>query len=164
MWLAWKMSAQSSGSLWAMRVKSRKPGPATSRAPAGAPAKAAAKAKGDPYTLFVGTVDTQCMLIHFYPGWEVNPATDLIGVSPFMIAPLLISANPALPVSTISLAKRSITTARPRTARKSCTKMQVPIPMAANPANKMFFHFSKSEMDSWLRFHKNQAVPSRVSA
>lgn len=63
--------------------------------------EAAAKAKGDPYTLFVGTVDTQCMLPHFYPGWEVNPATDLIGISPFTLAPLVISANTALPVSSI---------------------------------------------------------------
>ena len=63
--------------------------------------EAAAKAKGDPYTLFIGTVDTQCMLPHLFPGWDVNPLTDLIGVSPFTLAPLVISANPALPVTNI---------------------------------------------------------------
>jgi tripartite-type tricarboxylate transporter receptor subunit TctC len=63
--------------------------------------EAAAKAKGDPYTLFVGTVDTQCMLPHLYPGWEVNPATDLIAVAPFTLVPLVIAANPALPVADI---------------------------------------------------------------
>src|SRR5690606_34523660 len=43
--LATRMSAHSSASLWAMRVKSRKPGPATSRASGGASASARANAK-----------------------------------------------------------------------------------------------------------------------
>jgi tripartite-type tricarboxylate transporter receptor subunit TctC len=63
--------------------------------------EAAAKAKGDPYTLFVGITDTQCILPHFYPGWDVNPVTDLIGISPYMYSNVLISANPDLPVSNI---------------------------------------------------------------
>ena len=63
--------------------------------------EAAAKAKGDAHTLFIGTVDTQCMLPHFYPGWDVNPVTDLIGVSPFTLAPLVISANPGVPVANV---------------------------------------------------------------
>lgn len=63
--------------------------------------EAAAKAKGDPYTLFIGTVDTQCMLPYLFPGWDVNPLTDLIGVSPFTLAPLVISANPALQVANV---------------------------------------------------------------
>jgi tripartite-type tricarboxylate transporter receptor subunit TctC len=63
--------------------------------------EAAAKAKRDPYTLFVGITDTQCILPHIHPGWEVNPATAFIGISPFMLSPVLISANPALPVSNL---------------------------------------------------------------
>ena len=63
--------------------------------------EAAAKAKGDPYTLFVGITDTQCILPHFYPTWDVKPASDLVGITPVAFSTVMISANPALPVSNI---------------------------------------------------------------
>src|SRR5690242_11577346 len=65
--------------------------------------------------------------------------------------------------SSINLASNNKTTARPRTARKSRTKMQLRTPTAPKPISIRLLYEAKSEMDSLFRFQRNHTVPRPIS-
>ena len=68
------------------------------------------------------------------------------------------------PVSSISLASSSTTTASARTARKSWMKMHDSTPTAMKPAIMYGLNAEKSAMGSMFTFQTNHAVPSSISA
>src|ERR1043166_5121439 len=92
------------------------------------------------------------------------PATTNPYANVCMTSTQCVSPRAGRPVATSHLAKSNNPTANPRTARKSCTKTQLPMPTPANAAKSHCLYEAKSEMDSWLRFHRNQAVPSSIRA
>jgi tripartite-type tricarboxylate transporter receptor subunit TctC len=61
--------------------------------------EAVAKSPADGYTLLLGSKDTHGVLVHLYPGWDVDPMRDFAPISMLIRIQNVLVANPAFPAS-----------------------------------------------------------------
>src|SRR5665213_684638 len=65
-------------------------------------AELVAHAPTDGYTLLVGTVGTQAINVKLYKHLSLDPANDFVAIAELASAPVLLVANPKLPVNSVS--------------------------------------------------------------